>query len=70
MCKQKLSASLLLQFFFRPFQDSRTGIEGLPADVNAGQSVHPCQILNDIMVVIGFADLRNTEEDDKLRFGH
>jgi len=55
---------------FDPFLYCFPWVEWFAAYMNARQLVHPFEILNDVMVVFGLADFRDTKINDKLIFGH
>jgi len=57
-------------FFFQPVQNSFLGIQSLSAYVNSGQASKFLEVLDNIMIVLGIADLGYPEELYNFRFGH
>jgi hypothetical protein len=45
-------------------------VHGLSAHMNPGQAVHTFEILNDVVVIGGAADLRDAKKADQFLLGH
>jgi hypothetical protein len=67
---QKVPSSTTNDALLEPLLDGFGQVHGLSTQVDPGQAVPAFEILNDVTVVGGSADLRNAEKADQFVFRH